>query len=176
MKLRGRQADKFRFRCLGTLTQGTTIVVPYESRFTFWILLIFWFSVAAVAAQSPLQIIQADTDSLLIKFETPTLQFSSQEINGRTFTRIYFTGATLTTQVGRPSLPIYPRLIGIPIDASPHVTVIDSRLEVRQTEPIIPAPTIRTRQPPNRHSSSIQIFIDGIAPSRSSWLKLRQSG
>ena len=179
MKLRGYQADKFRFRCLGTLTQGTTIVVPYEtvnprcrkhwnstiesgftcaphlritfhaSRFTFCILLIFWFSVAAVAAQSPLQIIQADTNSLLIKFETPTLQFSSQEINGRTFTRIYFTGATLTTEVGRPSLPIYPRLIGIPIDASPHVTVIDSRLEVRQTEPIIPAQPsgLANRQP-----------------------------
>lgn len=105
------------------------------SRFT---LLIFWLSVAGVAAKSPLQIIQADTDSLLVKFEAPTLQFSSEEIDGRTFTRISFTEATLTTDVGRPSLPVYSQLIGIPIDASPQATVIDSRLEVRQTERVIP--------------------------------------
>ena len=41
--------------------------------------------------------------------------------------------------MGRPSLPVYSQLIGIPIDASPYATVIDSRLEVRQTERIIPA-------------------------------------
>ena len=109
------------------------------SRFTLYTLLIFWISVAVAAAKSPLQIIQASTDSLLIKFEAPTLQFSSQEVNGRTFTSISFMGATLTTGVGRPSLPVHPQLIGIPPDASPHVNVINSRLEVRQTEHIIPA-------------------------------------
>ena len=108
------------------------------ARFTCYTLLIFWLSATAVTAKSPLHIIQANTDSLLIKFETPTLQLNSQEINGRTFTRVTFNRATLTTEVGRPSLPVYPQLIGIPIDASPHVTVIDSRLEVRQTERIIP--------------------------------------
>ena len=114
-------------------------ITSHASRLTLYTLLIFWLSVAVAAAKSPLQIIQASTDSLLIKFEAPTLQFNSQEINGRTFARISFTGASLTTEVGRPSLPVYPQLIGIPIDASPHVTVIDSRLEVRQTERIIPA-------------------------------------
>ena len=111
----------------------------YAFRFTLYMLLIFWLSIAVAAAKSPLQIIQASTDRLLIKLEVPTLQFNSQEINGRTFTSISFTGATFTTEVGRPSLPVYRQLIGIPLDASPHVTVIDSRLEVRQTERIIPA-------------------------------------
>ena len=121
----------------------------HASRFTFYTLLILWFSAAAVAARSPLQIIQANTDSLLIKFEAPPLQFSSQEINGHSFTKISFTGATLTTDVGHPSLPVYPQLIGIPVDASPHVTVIDSRLEVRQTKRIIPAQpsSLTTTQP-----------------------------
>ena len=114
-------------------------ITSHASRLTLYTLLIFWLSVAVAVAKSPLQIIQASTDSLLIKFEAPTLQFNSQEINGRTFARISFTGASLTTEVGRPSLPVYPQLIGIPIDASPHVTVIDSRLEVRQTERVIPA-------------------------------------
>ena len=119
----------------------------HASRLTFYTLLIFWISVAVAAAKSPLQIIQADTDSLLIKFETPTLQFNSQEIDGRIFTRVSFTGATLTTDAGRPSLPTYSQLIGIPIDASPHVTVIDSRLEVRQTERIIPAQPSKPANP-----------------------------
>lgn len=108
------------------------------SRFTFYTLLIFWLFVAVAAAKSPLQVIQASTDSLIIKFEVPTLQFSTQEIDGHTFTKVSFTGATFTTDMGRPRLPVYPQLIGIPIDTSPHATVIDSRLEVRQTERIIP--------------------------------------
>ena len=139
-------------------------------RFMFYALLIFWLSGAVAAVKPPLQIIQASTDSLLIKFEAPTLQFNSQEINGRTFTRISFTGASLTTDVGRPSLPIYPQLIGIPLDASPHVTVIDSRLEVRQTERIIPVQPSSLANP-NRHSSWTWTFIDGIAPNRPSWSK-----
>ena len=129
-------------------------ITPPTSRFAFYPLLILWFSTITVAANSPLHIIQADTDSLLIKFETPTLQFNSQEINRRTFTRVSFTGATLTTDVGRPSLPVYPQLIGIPIDASPHVTVIDSRLEVRQTERILPT------QPPGLTTLQSTPIID----------------
>ncbi len=172
MKFGIRQANKFWFRrpdaLIGTYktvdprfrkhwntTTGSGFTCAYPKglavhlRITFYTLLICWFSVVTVAAKSPLQIIQANTDSLLIKFEAPTLQFSSQAINGRAFTRISFTGATLTMDVGCPSLPVYPRLIGIPVDASPHATVIDSRLEVRQTERIIPAqpPGLATRQP-----------------------------
>ena len=109
------------------------------SRFTFYTLLIFWLSAATIAAKSPFHIVQADADSLLVKFEAPPLRFNSQEINERTFTQISFAGATFTTEVGRPSLPVDSQLIGIPIDASPYATVIDSRLEVRQTEHIIPA-------------------------------------
>ncbi len=129
-------------------------ITHHVSRITFYTLLIFWFSVTAAAAKPPLQIIQASTDSLLIKFEVPTLQSSSQAVNGRTFTSISFTGATLTTDVGRPSLPVYPELIGIPLDASPQATVIDSRLEVRQTERIIPA------QPPGLASPQPTFIID----------------
>ena len=119
----------------------------HASRFTFYTFLFFWLSVAAVAAKSPLQVIQVSTNSLLIKFEASTLQFSAQEIDGGTFTRVSFAGASLTTDVGRPSLPVYPQLIGIPIDASPHVTVIDSQLEVRQTERIIPVQPSRPANP-----------------------------
>ena len=120
--------------------EKTSSIFPFHaSRFTLYTLLIFWLSIAVAAAKPPVQIIQANTDSLLIKFEVPTLQFNSQEINGHTFARVSFTGASLTTDVGRPILPVYLQLIGIPFDVPPHVTVIDSRLEVRQTERILPA-------------------------------------
>ena len=147
-KARKRENEKTRKRVLFSR------ITYHVSRFTFYTLLIFWFSVTVAAAKSPIQIIQASTDSFLIKFEVPALQFSTQEINGRTFTSISFTGATLTTDVGRPTLPIYPELIGIPLDASPHATVIDSRLEVRQTERIIPA------QPPGLASPQSTFIMD----------------
>ena len=146
-KARKRENGKTRKRVLFFLfsvlyfsrfTHYVSRITFHTSRFAFYTLLIFWLSVTTVAAKSPLQIIRVSTDNLLIKFEAPTLQFNSQEINGSTFTSVSFIGSTFTTDVGRPSLPVYPQLIGIPIDASPYVTVIDSRLEVRQTERIIP--------------------------------------
>ena len=134
------QGSSFRERNPRNGTCGT-------ARFTFYTLLIFWLSATTVAAKSPLHIVQVDTDSLLVKFEAPTLRFNSQEINERTFTQISFAGATFTTEVGRPSLPVYSQLIGVPIDASPYATVVDSRLEVRQTERIIPAQPSRLINP-----------------------------
>ena len=135
--------------------EKTSSIFPFHvSRLMFYTLLIFPLSVAVAAAKSPLQIIQASPDSLLIKFEAPTLQSMVQEIDGRTFTSVSFAGATFTTDVGRPSLPVYPQLIGIPIDASPYVTVIDSRLEVRQTERIIPT------QPSSRANPQSTLIID----------------
>ena len=131
--------SRFSVLYFSRFTHYVSRITFYALRLTFYTLLIFSLSVAVTAAKSPLQIIQASTDSLLIKFEVPTLQYSSQEVKGRTFTSISFTGATPTTDVGHPSLPVYLQLIGIPLDASPHVTVIDSKLEVRQTEHIIPA-------------------------------------
>ena len=146
--------SRFSVLCFSRFTHYVSRTTFHALCLTFYTLLIFWLSVDTAAAKSPLQIIQANTDSLLIKFETPTLQFNSQEINGRTFARISFTGASFATNVGRPSLPVYPQLIGIPLDASPHVTVIDSRLEVRQTEHIIPA------QPPGLVNPRPTLIID----------------
>ena len=146
----------FRFSILyfSRFTHHVSHITFHTSRFTCYTLLIFWLSAATITAKSPLHIIQANTDSLLVKFEAPTLQSNSQEINERTFTQISFTGARLTTEVGRPSLPVYSQLIGVPIDASPYATVIDSRLEVRQTERIIPA------QPASLTNSQPTLIID----------------
>ena len=124
----------------------------YVLRFTFYVLPVFWLSgiwSSTIAAKSPLQVIQVNTDSLILKFEVPKLQFSQQEIDGHAFTQITFTRAPLTMEVGRPSQPVFAQLIGIPIDASPHATIINSRIEVRQTGRIIPAqrPTFANQQP-----------------------------
>ena len=146
----------FRFSILyfSRITHHVSRITSHASRFTFYTLLIFCLSATTVAANAPLHIIQTDTDSLLIKFETPTPQFNSQEINRHIFTRVFFTGATLTTDVGRPRLPVYPQLIGVPIDASLQVTVIDSQLEVRQTERILPT------QPSGLATSQSTLIID----------------
>ena len=146
--------SRFLVLCFSRFTHYVSRITFHALRFTFCTLLILWLSVAVADAKSPLQIIQASTDTLLIKFEAPTLQFNSQEINGHTFARVSFTGASLTTGVGHPSLPVYLQLIGIPLDVSPHVTVIDSRLQVRQTERIFPA------QPSSLTNSQPTLVID----------------
>ncbi|MCZ6676372.1 MAG: C25 family cysteine peptidase, partial [Candidatus Poribacteria bacterium] len=101
------------------------------------------------AAQSPIQIIQSNADSLVLKFQLPELRFGQVEIDGRAFTQISFAGAMFTMEAGRPSLPVYAQLVGIPVGASPYASVISSQSEVRQTQRIAPArrSTIDNRQP-----------------------------
>ncbi|MBI1930778.1 hypothetical protein HYR99_41845, partial [Candidatus Poribacteria bacterium] len=96
--------------------------------------------------EEPLRVIQANTDSLIFEFELPPLKFNDHEIEGQSFSQIDFEGATLTMEPGHPHLPFYAKLIGIPVDASPYTSVINSQSEIRPSKRIIPAQSETRRQ------------------------------
>ncbi|MCH8290157.1 hypothetical protein IH992_03505 [Candidatus Poribacteria bacterium] len=107
-------------------------------RFTLYILCVSLLSTIAWA-EPPLRIIHSDAGSLTFTFELPDPQFNTQEIQGRSFSQISFEDATLTMEIGRPRLPVYIQLIGIPVGTSPHASVTHIRSEIRSTQTIIPA-------------------------------------
>ena len=90
-------------------------------------------------AESPLRIVHANANSLILKFRLPPLQFNERKVEGRPFAEITFEGAVLSMEVGHPRLPVYMQLIGIPDGVSPYASIMSSQSEIRQSKPIVPA-------------------------------------
>ncbi len=92
-----------------------------------------------ISAESQIRTIHGDAESLILEFKLSDLEYRKKEIEGRSYSEINFEGAKLTMEVGKPQLPTYSELIGIPLTALPHVTIIDSRTETRSIQEVMPA-------------------------------------
>ena len=110
--------------------------------------LVYFLILTPCLAESPLRIVRANADSLILKFRLPPLQFTEREVEGRPFAELTFESAVLSMEIGRPRLPVYMQLIGIPNGASPYASVMSSQSEIRQSKPIVPAqrPTLSHQQ------------------------------
>ncbi len=116
---------------------------PARSVTSSWLLLtislVYFLILVPYVEASPLEIVRANADSLILKFHLPPLQFNETEVKGRPFAEITFDGAVLSMDIGRPRLPVYMQLIGIPHGGSPYASVMSSQSEIRQSKPIAPA-------------------------------------
>ena len=110
--------------------------------------LVYFLILTPCLAESPLQIVRVDADSLILKFHLPPLQINEREVKGRPFAEITFESAVLSMEIGRPRLPVYMELIGIPDGTSPSASVMSSQSEIRKSKPIAPAqrPTLNHQQ------------------------------
>ena len=91
----------------------------------------------------PLQFVSMEADAFTARFTLPELQIShSEDIAAEDGTsslppgsartqKISFEGADWTLEAGKPRVPIYTQLIGIPVVGTPIVTVIRARPEVK---------------------------------------------
>ena len=130
-----------------------TLQISRRLIFPLWLFLIsslaYFLILTPCLAESSLRVVQTNADSLILEFELPPLQSSEKEIEGRSFVEVTFEGAAPTMEIGRPRLPVYSNLIGIPTSASPYASIMSTRSEIRQSRPIIPAQqlTIDNREP-----------------------------
>ena len=126
--------------------------ISIRSAPSYWLFLafslVYFLILTPCLAESPLQIVSANADSLILKFRLPPLQFNEREVEGRPFAEITFESAVLSMEIGRPRLPVYMQLIGIPGGASPYASILSSQSEIRQSKPIVPAqrPTLNHQQ------------------------------
>ena len=120
-------------------------------------LLVVLALVQQATASEPLKLIESGTDSILFEFELADIRFEKQEANGQTYDVITFTSdnnVTFTSEAGKPQMPVYAELVGIPPNVSPQATVIQSEFEMGGKYNLFPA------QPPRPHSDKEGFFID----------------
>ncbi len=117
---------------------------------SFAICLSFHIGLSANAAEiAPLKIVAISADTLTVRFTLPALQLDEAE-SGAT---VYFEGSDWTLDAGLPRLPIYTRLIGIPVVGTPIVTVIRAHPEIKTVQAVVSNPLVA-----DGHISSLTHF------------------
>ena len=106
---------------------------------------------ATAWAQPLVRTIYTDSESLIVEFKLPELQFGEENSSGETYSQISFNGAQHTLEVGYPQLPTYSQLIGIPVRTLPKAAIINSRPEIRPTKQIQPVKSDLIRKSENPH-------------------------
>lgn len=85
--------------------------------------------------ENPLQVIQASSHFLILRFQLPKLKIQTQLQNGNAATHIGFDGASWTTETGKPKLPVYTAQIGLPTVSSVTATVLQKQSTFKKVEP-----------------------------------------
>ena len=101
---------------------------------------------ATAWAEPIMRTVYTDSESLIVEFKLPELRFSEETSGGESYSQISFNGAQHTLEVGYPQIPTYSQLIGIPVQALPNATVINSRPEIRPTKKIQPVQSDLVRE------------------------------
>jgi hypothetical protein len=72
------------------------------------------------------RIIEESKNSFVLQFNLPELKFESKSIDGKSTTAVSFDGSSWTYDYGKPQVPVYTAIIGIPVSSDPSVSVTDS--------------------------------------------------
>ena len=108
-------------------------------RFTWCIITIGILIASSFAIAEPLKIIEITPDTLILKFDLPELRFEKRELNNQTYDIISFESSSFIYEDGKPQIPVYARLLGIPAVGSPQAVVINSNYETRYGYKLAPA-------------------------------------
>ena len=91
---------------------------------------------AHAADNAPLKIVARSADTLTARFTLPPLQIN-EAARGTT---VHFAGADWTLDAGKPRLPVFTQLIGIPVVGTPTVTVIRAHPEIKRVQAVVSTP------------------------------------
>ncbi|MFQ6043138.1 MAG: C25 family cysteine peptidase, partial [Candidatus Poribacteria bacterium] len=106
---------------------------------TWLIIAICALITSSTAVAEPLSIIEMTSDTSTLKFDLPELRFEKQELGNQMYDIISFDGSCFTYEEGKPQLPVYIKLLGIPAVGSPQAVVVNSAYETRYGYKLLPA-------------------------------------
>ncbi|MEK7396393.1 MAG: C25 family cysteine peptidase, partial [Candidatus Poribacteria bacterium] len=72
------------------------------------------------------RIIEESKSALVLQFNLPELKFESKSVGGKSTTAVSFDGSSWTYDYGKPQVPVYTAIIGIPVSSDPSISVTDS--------------------------------------------------
>ena len=92
-----------------------------------FILLSLFALIQMTAKAQTLQLSQCDFSSANCSFTLQKADLNTQVIDGNSFTTITFDGSVHSNQLGSPDLPVYSKIVEIPVCADVTVEVSDVR-------------------------------------------------
>ena len=97
-----------------------------------------------------LRLLKSDDESIILELYTPAFQLAKQDIGETTYDLLSVPGYGLTSEEGRPQLPLKGVMLGVPPEATLEAHVLEAELN---TEPgqynIYPVPKVTAHQEPD---------------------------
>ena len=80
--------------------------------------------VLRAADMEDIQILEASSDGLVIRYQTPELKIDTKTVDGQTYQVLSFKNGGFTQEIGKPQIPIKIVCLGIPDVSEPGVSVL----------------------------------------------------
>ncbi|MEO0073558.1 MAG: C25 family cysteine peptidase, partial [candidate division WOR-3 bacterium] len=117
--------------------------------------------ICAVSAAEPVSVLNSDNNGLVLQVALPDVRIADAEAGGRSFVVAEIEGAGVSDAIGKPTVPIYRRLIEIP-----HGAVLATDVELDAPEEIIlPLPLLPRQAPLPKSGPAPQFAFDAKAYS-----------
>lgn len=113
-----------------------------------------------------IRIVKSESSFLILQFRIPELEIKEIQINGESYTHVWFDGADWTIENGKPKLPIYSVPIGLPSSGKSSTTLVEKNTTYKKIkhplitqhtiDPLIPETLQNEIQSLNDDTSNIQ--------------------
>ena len=137
---------------------------------TFFFLFFLFISSNSYADEA--RIIETLPDGLVIQFDMSELKSEQKEIDERIFDDISFESCTFTHEYGRPKVPIYATILGIPEHSSPTISILsdsynlvnDHNLQIIRNEETNASESSISSESPIQSNSFYPPYLARIVP------------
>ncbi len=72
------------------------------------------------------RIVDQSDNELILQFTLPDLNFGTKSVGGKTFTTISFANSSYVYEIGKPQVPFYSAMLGIPDLSEPTATILNT--------------------------------------------------
>ncbi|MFQ5676110.1 MAG: C25 family peptidase propeptide domain-containing protein, partial [bacterium] len=98
---------------------------------------------AVESTAGAIQIINRGARSLTLAFTPKGYSVYSQQVNGEELSSISFSGATYLDEPGKPQIPYYVAILGIPVGATVQFEILETDAELVSETKLLPHPSPR---------------------------------
>lgn len=110
--------------------------------------------------QNVLEVIESTDTRIVFEFKPYELRFIERSINGQKFEIPQIDNYHLLTMPGKPQLPSSAVSIGIPLNSTPSIQILDYQSSLLESKNIYPAPQLVATENENERYLTEQFYLD----------------
>jgi hypothetical protein len=123
-------------------------------KYSFLFLFLFALNISLLAKS--FKVLEENQDYLIVQFSLPEYKINKTEISGKTYHRIYAPNSSSYNEKGKPVLPYFSQIVGIPSDGDISWEILDQTKTRKSNLMIIPA----YKPVPNGETLDYEFFLD----------------